>query len=109
LLQNVSNPKSQKISAQTAMVSIIISLDIKMEYYKIIIPDYKVSGTINLWWRHIHVHHTTNEKYIQKSKRIYFIETKSPGQLIFGRNMLNIHHTKSGSISAQVNNVLLRK
>ena len=26
-----------------------ISLDINMEYYKIIIPDYKVSRTINLW------------------------------------------------------------
>jgi hypothetical protein len=26
-----------------------LSLDINMEYYKIIIPDYKVSRTINLW------------------------------------------------------------
>jgi hypothetical protein len=42
--------KVQKISTETAMVSTIISLDIKMEYYKIIIPeDHKVSGTINLW------------------------------------------------------------
>jgi hypothetical protein len=57
--------KVKKISTQTAMVSTIISLEIKMEYYKIIIPDYKVFGTINLWSRHIHVHHTTNEKYIQ--------------------------------------------
>jgi hypothetical protein len=41
--------KVKKISTQTAMVLTIISFDIKMEYYKIIIPDYKVSGTINLW------------------------------------------------------------
>jgi hypothetical protein len=27
----------------------IVTLDINMEYYKIIIPDYKVSRTINLW------------------------------------------------------------
>ena len=85
-------------------------------------------------------------KVYPKSKRIYFIKTKSPGQLIFGRNILNVHQTKSGkyiqkvkelyfitqqeksprqlifgkdmiwmsnllrigSISAQVNNVLLR-
>jgi hypothetical protein len=58
----------KKIRTQTAMVSTIISFDIKMEYYKIIIPDYKVSGSINHWKRHIHVHHTTNEKYIQKVK-----------------------------------------
>jgi hypothetical protein len=37
LLQSVSNPKSpKKISTQTAIVSTIISLDINMEYYKII-------------------------------------------------------------------------
>jgi hypothetical protein len=41
--------KVKKISTQTAMVSTIIYFDIKMEYYKIIIPHYKVSRTINLY------------------------------------------------------------
>jgi hypothetical protein len=37
IVTNVSNPKSQKkISTQTATVSTITSLDINMEYYKII-------------------------------------------------------------------------
>jgi hypothetical protein len=52
-----------------------------------IIPDYKVSRTINLWYRHIHVHHTRNEKYIQKVEELYFkTTTKSPKELVFGRD-----------------------
>jgi hypothetical protein len=33
---------------------------------------------------------------------MYFIKTKSPGRLIFGRNMLNVHHTKSGKYIQKV-------
>jgi hypothetical protein len=76
-----------------------------------IIPDYKVSRTINLWWRHIHVHHTTNEKYIQKVEELYFkTTTKSPRELVFERDMIKMSNIlRIGSISAHVNNVLLRK
>jgi hypothetical protein len=50
----------------------------------------------------LNVHHTRKRKAYPKRKRIYFIKTKSPGQLIFGRNMLNVHHTKSGKYIQKV-------
>jgi hypothetical protein len=39
-------------------------------------------------------------KHIQKVKE--FIKIKSPGQLIFGRNILNVHQTKSGKYIQKV-------
>jgi hypothetical protein len=44
---------------------------------------------------YIHVHHTTNEKYIQKVEELYFkTTTKSPRELVFARDMiLNVQHT----------------
>jgi hypothetical protein len=33
---------------------------------------------------------------------MYFIKTKSPGHLIFGGNMLNVHHAKSGKYNQKV-------
>jgi hypothetical protein len=44
---------------------------------------------------YIHVHHTTNEKNIQKVEELYFKTTiKSPRELVFGRDMiLDVEHT----------------
>jgi hypothetical protein len=50
----------------------------------------------------LNVHHTRKRKAYPKRKKIYFVQTKSPGQLIFGRNMLNVHHTKRGNIIQKV-------